>query len=268
MHNEELLPPVPLVVCVRCGQEKPADSRDKHLCTDCVKAENSRYTYLRQHQDDWLAAAADAGLDPWLQQPGETQWEYTVWLKYRDSYPGKKPSYSSVAEELHTTYNVVKKIAQRWSFPTRMQLWISECDRITLSQRRTEILNMNAEHIGMAQKLRDKLSVAIDQIEPAMLKPSDIVSLAKLSAELERKARVDDLTQDEYLRDLSRDTENPELKKSPTKQNDLAEVVGILMNAGALGNITQIGVRETTTTTREVVAKDDIGSKAVIVDEG
>lgn len=252
---------VEMIVCAHCGQSKPADSRDRHLCEDCVRAENSRYTYLRMHQGDWMAAAQDAGLEVWLQQPGESQWEYTVWMTYRDSYPGKKPSYSDVARQLGTTYNVVKKIAQRWTFPTRMQAWIVECDRVTMQQRRSEILAMNAEHVSMAQRLRDKLSAAIDMIEPAMLKPSDIASLAKLSADMERKARVDTEAQEDMLRELSQGVENPELKKSPTKQNDLAEVVQILMSAGALGDVTHIGVREVTETktTREVVARGESG---------
>lgn len=251
---------VEMLLCPKCGQTKPADTRDRHICVDCAKAENSRYSYLRVTQaQDWIAQAADAGLDIWLQQPGETQWEYTVWLHYRDSYPGKKPTYSQVAKELGTTYNVVSKIARRWSFPTRMQAWITECDRVTLAQRRSEILSMNAKHISMAQRLNDKLSEAIDYIVPEALKPSEIASLARLSSELERKARVDDIDQAALLGELSRDVDNPELKRSPTKPNDLSEVVQILLQAGALGSVTQIGVRETTETktTREIVAKED-----------
>lgn len=244
---------LPVVKCMRCGQEKPADDKNRHLCVDCAKAENNRYTHLRMHQDDWMAAAADAGVDVWLQQPGETQWEYTVWMAYRDSYPGRKVSYTDVARQLGTTSNVVKKIAMRWTFAARMQAWIVECDRLTLQQRSKEILEMNSAHIDMAKRLRDKLSAAIDLVDPAALKPSDITSLAKLSTELERKARVDAGVQDDLLREMSHDVDNPELKKSPTKQGDLSDVLNILLKAGALGSITQIGVRETTT--REVVAK-------------
>jgi hypothetical protein len=207
------------------------------------------------NQSDWLDVAKDAGIDPWLQQPGETQWEYTVWVAYRDSYPGKKPSYRDVAEQLNTTMGVVHKIAQRWTFQMRMQLWMAECDRITMEQRQAEILNMNAEHISMAQRLRNKLGAAIDMIDVATLKPSDIASLMRVAAELEQKARVDTLTRDDARRDLLRDTENPNLKKSPTKQADLGEVVQILLSAGALGDVTQVGIRETTT--REIVAKKE-----------
>ena len=248
---------IQLLKCPRCGQEKQADSRDRHLCVDCARVENNRYSHLRMNQGDWIAAAQDAGVDVWLQQPGETQWEYTIWCAYRDSYPGRKPSYSLVAEQLGTTKGVVAKVAQRWTFQARMQLWMQECDRITMQQRQSEILHMNQEHIDMAQRLRDKLSVAIDRIDVATLKPSELGSLLKVATELERKARVDEASVDEMRRDMLKDVENPNLKKSPTKQSDLSEVVSILMGAGVLGSVTHIGVRETTTTTREFVAKDD-----------
>lgn len=253
---------VPMIECPRCGQFKPRHHIDQHLCVDCVKAENNRITYYRQHQENWMDVAKDAGLDLWLQQPGETQWEFTVWTAYRDSYPGKKPSYSDVAQQLGTTYNVVKKIAQRWSFPVRMQAWMQECDRITLLQRRQEVLDMNKDHVDMAARLRAKLSAAIDQIDPTMLKPGEIASLARLAADMERKARVDTIAQEEMRRDMMVDTENPELKKSPTKSSDLSEVVGILLKAGALGDITTIGVKETKTT--QVVVGDADGNMSGI----
>jgi hypothetical protein len=215
-----------------------------------------------------MAEAREAGIDVWLQQPGETQWEYTVWTSYRDSYPGKKPSYGDVARQLSTTVNAVRQIARRWDFQMRMQAWMTECDRITMLQRRQEILDMNREHVDMAKRMRDKLSLAIDKIQPDNLKPAEIASLTKVAAELERKARIDTLSQEELKRDLVVDTSNPDLKKSQTKQGDLAEVVQILMKAGALGSITAIGVKETTTTTREVVAKGENKDIVAIIQDG
>lgn len=255
-----------MFICPKCGQEKEQDPVDSHMCVDCAKAENTRITYYRQHQGDWLAEAKEQGLDAWLQQPGETQWEYTVWCSYRDSYPGKKPSYGQVAVDLGTTYNVVKKIAQRWSFNARMQVWMAEVDRITMLQRKDEILNMNKKHIDMATKINQKLESAIDRIQPEGLSPSEIVSLAKLSTDLERKARVDTEAQDAMRRELLVDNTNPELKKNQAKQSDLTEIMQILIKAGALQSVTTLGVKETTT--REIVAKDDSGHEASITQEG
>lgn len=253
---------VRIIECPRCGQHKMMARKSPHLCVDCEKVENTRITYYRQHQDNWMDVAKEAGLDLWVQQPGETQWEFTIWTVYRDSYPGKKPTLGDVARQLNTTYNVVKKVAQRWSFPVRMQAWMQECDKITLMQRRQEILDMNKDHVDMAAKLRAKLSTAIDSIDPAALKPGEIASLARLAADMERKARVDTISQEEMRRDMMLDTENPELKKSPTKTNDLSEVVGILLKAGALGDITTIGVKETKTT--QVVVGDSDGNMSGI----
>ena len=115
----------------------------------------------------------------------------------------------------------------------------------------------------MSRKLREKLNTAIDLVEPAALKPSDIVALAKLAADMERKAQTDTMAQEDMQRELARGTENPELKKSPTKQSDLGEVVQILLQAGALGSVTQIGVRET----REVVVADNSGQMIRHIEE-
>lgn len=244
-----------MITCKRCGLEKEPSKRDAHLCVECANVENTRVTYYRQHQEDWIPAAKEQGLDLWLQQPEETQWEYTIWTKYRDSYPGKKPSYGSVAEELCTSYNVVKKVAQRWSFPVRMQAWMAECDRITMLQRRDEILNMNKEHVEMASVLRDKLKVAIGAIDPLALKPAEVASLAKLSSEMERKARVDTISQEEARQALLVDNANPALKKEQTTTGDLSEVLQILLTAGAIPQAgAAIGIRETKTT--ELVVKE------------
>ena len=254
--------PVGMVKCKKCGFTKPVDTRNRHMCVDCAKAENSRYTYYRQHQEDWIAIAKESQIDLWLQQPGETQWEYTVWCTYRDSYPGKRPTYSQVAEQLCTTRNVVAKIGQRWNFSIRMQAWMAEVDRITMAQRRQEILDMNKEHVDMASRLRQKLSVAIDNIDPELIKPSEIASLARVAEDIERRARLDTIAQEEMRKELTADIENAELKKAPTKQSDLSEVVSILMKAGALGDIAGIGVRETKTT--EVVVKDKQGNTSSV----
>ena len=57
-----------------------------------------------------------------------------------------------------------------------------------------------------------------------------------------------------------------EAKKTLTKKDDLAEVVKILMESGALGSITQIGVRETTT--RETVLVDSNGNANKMIQGG
>lgn len=251
---------VEIITCRHCGQQKPA-GRTAGWCLDCEKAYNSRYQYLRQHNSNWMEVAKDSGLELWERQPGETQLEWTIWQHYRDSYPGARPSYKKIAALAECTYDYVAKVASRWGFNTRMQAWITECDRVTLAQRRQEVLDMNKDHIAMAVKLRNKMNAAIDFIDPATLKPSELNSLLKTMAELEKKARMDQMDVEGQLSEGFVDHDNPNLKKSPTKQGDLSEVVSILLKAGALGDITQIGVRQTETKTTEVVMRDRDGNE-------
>lgn len=248
---------VEIITCRQCGQQKTASRRTPHWCVDCEKAYNNRYSFMRRQNADWMEVAKDNGIELWERQPGETQLEWSIWLAYRDSYPGAKPSYKGVAEKVGSTYDFVSQTAVRWNFQTRMQAWIAECDRVTLAQRRQEVLDMNADHIAMAAKLRQKMHTAIDNIDPFSLKPGEISGLMKTMAELERKARTDTMSVEAMQADGFVDADNPELKKSPTKQSDLSEVVGILLKAGALGDITQIGVRQTETRVTEIVARGD-----------
>ncbi len=252
---------VEMITCKQCGQQKPASRHTPGWCEDCEKAYNNRYSYLRMINEGWQEVAKDSGLELWERQPQETQLEWSIWQAYRDSYPGAKPSYKKVAEVVDTTVDFVRKVARRWDFQVRMQAWISECDAMTIAQRRQEVLDMNKEHVEMAYVLRQKLRAAIDLVDPAALRPSDLNSLLKTATELEKKAHLDTISQEELLHEAAVAAlgvdDNPDLKVSTTKQGDLGEVVKILLNAGALGDITQIGVRRTTTTTEELVAKGD-----------
>lgn len=236
-----------MIKCRRCGQEKTPHKTNKHLCEDCVKAENNRVSYYRYHNFNWIDIAREAELELWERQPAETDREWQIWLAYRDMYPSTRPSYRQVAEQLGTTVAVVKKIGARWDFPVRLQAWAKYVDNLTLQQRQQEILDMNKKHIEMAQALNEKLATAINAIDPYELEPKDIKGLLQLSAELERKAR---LHNPDVLRPELAD-ENPNLKESPTKTEDLKEVLDILVKANVFK---AIGVKKTTTT--EVVVKE------------
>lgn len=236
-----------MIKCRRCGQEKTPHKTNKHLCEDCVKAENNRVSYYRYHNFNWIDIAREAELELWERQPAETDREWQIWLAYRDMYPSTRPSYRQVAEQLGTTVAVVKKIGARWDFPVRLQAWAKYVDNLTLQQRQQEILDMNKKHIEMAQALNEKLTTAINAIDPYELEPKDIKGLLQLSAELERKAR---LHNPDVLRPELAD-ENPNLKESPTKTEDLKEVLDILVKANVFK---AIGVKKTTTT--EVVVKE------------
>lgn len=237
------------MICKRCNQEGEPHNIDGHLCVPCVKAENSRVSFLRTQNHNWLEVAAEADLQPWERQPAETDHEWNVWLHYRDAYPGKRPSYKGVAEELITTVNAVRKIGSRWTFPARLQAWAKHIDEITLVQRQQEILDMNKQHVDMAVRLNEKISKAIDLIDPFSVSPREISSLIKTATELERKGRMDQVVVGTGI--IADD--NPELNKTQIKSDDIGEIMKILSTAGVMGDY---GVKQTVTT--EVVVKGDV----------
>lgn len=241
---------VSTIKCARCSLIKVPHKTSPHLCDDCVKVEESRISYYRQHNFNWIDVAKEADIPVWERQPAETDREWQVWLSYRDAYPGIQPSYRIVAQSLGTTLNVVKKVGQRWTFPARLQAWAKYCDGLTMRQRQQEILDMNKEHIEMATTLREKLKTAINKINPDSLEVRDIQGLFKLVTDIERKARIDNVV----VTPVVIEDTNPELKKSPTKTEDLSTIIKILNGAGVLNNGSQLGIRQTTTT--EVVVKD------------
>ena len=249
-ENNESVDIVRLINCKRCGNLKPAYKDHNHICEDCAKAENSRVSFYRQHNVDWLDVAKEADLQLWERQPGETDREYQVWLAYRDAYPSVRPSYRTVAEQLCTTINVVKKVGQRWDFQVRMQAWAKHVDDLTLQQRQKEIVDMNKTHIDMATKLQEKLKTAIEGLRPELLEPKDITAMFKLVTEIERKARMDD---PQLYKPQVTEENNPELREVQTSKGDIGQIVGILQQAGLIPKVGSVGIE----TTKRVIIKAD-----------
>lgn len=236
--------------CLKCHQEKEDVVTD--VCGDCKRAEQARNTLIRSNKH-WMEHAEELGLELWERQPGETDNEYTAWTHYRNAYPARKPTLRDVAEVMGMSLGTVQKMSTRWNFASRIQAWIKHVDEHVMSERRQEILDMNKQHMDMAAVLNSKIATAINNLEPEMMTAKDINALMKTATELERKARVDQLTLVAQGNPAARmSDENPNLKQAEVKTSDIGEIIKILSGAGALDNV---GIRQTVTT--EVVKKGD-----------
>ena len=247
-------------MCPKCGRSGVEKHKSKDCCVDCAAAEKARNNVAHRANAGWQDVAAELGLNLWDRQPNETNWEYMVWSKYMGMYPFRKPTLRAVAEELNCEIGAVKGIAARWDFAVRLQAYIAYCDAEMQRQRVDAMVAMNQEYIDAAEQLRHKLREAVEMVNPVALaaKPSDLVAVAKLADDMERRARIDAGTRINELATLNGGGDSEQAKKQLTKKDDLGEVVKILMESGALGSITQIGMRETTT--RETVLVDSNGN--------
>lgn len=237
------------MICNRCNQDNTPSKSNPHICEVCEKAENSRYSLKRSTNADWMQVAKEAELEIWERQPGETDREYQIWLTYRDAYPSTRPSTRGVAEQLSTTVNVVSKISRRWDFALRLQTWAKHLDGLILRKREQEIVDMNKQHVDMSKAINDKIARAIELMDPTTMKPSDIKGLLALTAELERKARLDDTA----VKAPAVIDDNPELREAKVDMTDLSEIVGILAGAGLLSQIGGQGTVQITETKTTVI---------------
>lgn len=236
--------------CIACGLEKPVVDKND-TCPECKKALKTREKSLAKQNYNWIEFAKENEINLWERQPGETDHEYKAWMLYRDMYPAAKPTYSAVAQLLGVERGAITAIGTKWSFQARIQAWAKNCDDLLLSNKQQEIVDMNKRHVDLATKINEKLDIAIDQIDPYSMKPGELATLMKMSAEMERKARFDNT---EAQRPSVNDDTNPNLKKVETKTEDIAEIAKILMSTGMISP-TALGIKQTTTT--EVVVKED-----------
>lgn len=233
--------------CHHCGRDDVMQSKySKTMCVDCYTAYVNRNTVIKVLGDpNWKERAEQAGLNLWDQMPGESNRDYQIFQAYMGLYPAERPTLRRAAEAVGLAYPTVTAASRRGHFSERLDAWIHECDRLTMHQRRNEMIEMNIQHIKMAKKLRAKLNVALDMLQPEQIGPRDIVSLTKLAKDMEREARVDTIAQEEIQADLAKVSENKELQKKTTSQGDLGEVLSVLMKSGALGDVGAIGLRTT-----------------------
>lgn len=239
--------------CADCGTQVDRSSRNPDVCNQCYAKRAQAAALSRRTNEGWMEQAESLGLALYERQPEETDLEWLIWEKYRSHYPLKMPTWSALAEECGVAVATVIKASQRWAFRARMVKWAQCVDDGNQEKRIAAIKEMNERQLGMAQTLNEKLAAAIEGIDPALLRPNEIVNLMKVSTELERRVTT---YVDEKVESTAVDTKSQQRPK--TKAEDLSEVLGILQSTGVLpGADTKkiVGVEQKTTI---LVKEDDV----------
>ena len=128
-----------------------------------------------------------------------------------------------------------------------MIAWARYTDDTVQEERIAAIKDMNTKQLDMAKKITDKLSVAINNIDPMLLRPGEIVNLFKVATELERKITS---YVPEKVESTAADAKSKQMVT--TKVEDLSEVVAILQKANVFEGKT-IGIEQTT----RIIAKEE-----------
>jgi len=234
--------------CSKCGAFMPRSTDDRY-CVECFKTEKQNSAVAQRINADWMAQSQQLGLALYERQPEETDTEWRIWEAYRRHYPLKMPNWSELAKEVGCAPATVVKAANKWSFRVRLQAWARYTDDTMLEERAQAIKEMNSKQLGMAKTIQDKLKDAIECIEPALLKPNEIVNLFKIATELERRVVT---SMPEKVEGTVLDTGSK--TEQLTRVEDLGEVVSILSKTGVLNlEGRTVGVEQTT----RVIVKEE-----------
>ena len=243
--------------CRVCSTTTDRSARNPELCNACYGKHAVDTALSQKINSNWMEQSEALGLSLFERQPEESDLEWLIWQTYRAHYPMKLPTWTELAKECSCSVATVTKAAQKWSFRVRMQSWARYTDDENLEKRAKAIKDMNERQVGMADRLLTKLSTAIDNIDPMLLRPGELVQLMKVATELER--RIVTATPEKVEGTMQVASAK---QQQLTKPEDLSEVVGILAKTGLLPG-QGIAVEQTTTT--RIVAKGE-DQDAIIVE--
>ena len=228
--------------CAKCGTEYNPSQDNPTLCKKCDLQEKQTTQLFKKTNSSWMEDAKEYGLEIFERQPEETNTDWRIWEQYRNYYPMKLPTWSELAEAAGVSVGTVVKASQRWSYKVRIIDWARYCDAQIQEKRVQTVQEVNNAQGILAKTMLDKVTLAIRSLEPQFMKPNEIVNMAKLATEMQRKTaeyKEETIQQPGIIDKVSAGQEI-------TKVEDLNEIASILMNAGALGSGSKVGIEKTT----------------------
>lgn len=229
--------------CMNCGASTVPSKKNPQLCVNCYEKSVQNTKLAERTNEGWMEQSEQLGLAIYERQPEETDEEWRIWEKYRSYYPLQLPTWTALAKACGCSVVKVTKAAQRWNFKARMVAWARFIDGDNQEKRIVAIRAMNEKQLSMAQRLQDKISEAIDQIDPALLRPNEINNLMKLATDLERRITTE---QEEKVESTALEAKT--VARPKTKAEDMAEVLCILQDTGVMpGGKKIVGVETKTT---------------------
>ena len=122
---------------------------------------------------------------PWEMQPEETTKAYEAFCVYRDMET-KDRSIRLVAEKLQKSETLIGRWSRTYGWVKRVAAWDAELDRKTAQEMMKDIAKMRAKQRKMAVTMQLKGMNLLNEIKEGDAKLSEIVTLLKVSTELER----------------------------------------------------------------------------------
>lgn len=125
----------------------------------------------------------------WERQPGETAKAFKAFCVYRDLGPDR--SIAKAGAALGQLPGGLEDWCSKNEWVKRSMAWDDEKDRQARQEQLDEIKKMRVRHARIAQKALEKVSAALDNINPKAMSNADVARLMDVSSKLERLSRGD-----------------------------------------------------------------------------
>jgi hypothetical protein len=132
------------------------------------------------------ALELNPGIDPWEQQPAETNRNYGLFQMYRDH--GRIRSVAQVATMIDYTYPTVARIARYNKWVERAGRWDAEQDRITAIRLQGKREEMAIRHAQAANTLMKKALERLETLDINAISPHALILMMDTAARIERAA--------------------------------------------------------------------------------
>ena len=129
-------------------------------------------------------------LDPWDRQPGEPAKGFGVFCVYRDL--GARRSLKSACRQFYGADYAPNKLrnAQEWSrhhdWVRRVAAWDNYLDRESRLSQVEAVREMNRRYANTARAVLSKALVALKDLNPKNMEPSDVARMIELANKVER----------------------------------------------------------------------------------
>lgn len=198
---------------------------------------------------------------PYEQQPGETGSQFEAFRLLRNMPPAERSCKALAA----LTGKSVKQM-YAWStlnsWAQRIEVFDYDMGQIDLQVIENARKKMAKKHAEVAEKALDKVSAAIDNIQPTDLSPMEAINWLKVASLVERQARGEPtLTKVEHV-DGNNAIMSQSSKQGPgVDSSQIVEILNVFIQSGAdipgLGSIKQ-AIEAAGQPDREIVDSEDV----------
>lgn len=140
----------------------------------------------------------------WERQPGESE---LAWKAFTTYLHLEKRTVHEVCELLSKTRQQITRWKTKWFWEERVRAYDNELEHEAFDAAIKERKEMNRRHINLAMHLQKAVVDALQSKDFSQMSDKDIVSFVRMATELERGARIDDLSL--YPREVEEE-ENPQ----------------------------------------------------------